>query len=96
MTTGLYTQSSKFRILDRIDKLEIAFKALRLFDSGATAYDIARKIGCSPETARGYLNYLMGKKLIKKWKVGHYKLYAPKKLRKGFQVRLFLEKDIFK
>jgi len=92
-----YWSTKRFKILDNLDKAEIIFKALSRFESGTTAYEIGRKAGCAPDTARKYLNFFHNKGLVKRWKVGRYILFAPKKkpLNKNFYIRTYLE-NVFK
>ena len=86
-------KNKKFFRLDDLDKKEIIYNAIgRYIIRGATAYEIARKSGCSPDTARKYLNWLTKIKLVKMWKIGRYKVYAPNKTEKNQNIRLYIEK----
>lgn len=85
--------TGKFKIIDKIDRIEIIYNALKNFDSGVNAYVLARKVGCNPETIYKYLNILTNRSVVKRWKVGtKNKFYAVKKI-ENFNIRKYLEEE---
>ena len=87
----LKPSTKKFFLLEPIDKLEIVYRALRNLEEGNTAYEIARKVGCNPDTSRAHLERLTKLDLVKKFKIGRYKVFKAK-IDKQFSIRTELEK----
>lgn len=87
-----YNQTKKFFILDDLDKKEIIYNTIKRHKLGDTAYGIARKSGCSPETARRYLKWFVTKGMVLMRVIGRYKIYVPKGLKKKTDIRLYIEK----
>lgn len=80
-------------MLEPIDKLEIVFRALKSLEEGNTAYEIARKVGCNPDTSRAHLEKLKKLELVKKFKIGRYVVFKAK-TDTQFSIRATLEKKM--
>jgi len=91
-----YRQTKLFSILDKIEKKELIFNSLKGFKNGTTGYELARKVGCTPDTIYRHLNYFHNKGLIRLWRMGKFKVYAPKDNGKYFNIRNYLEKEFEK
>lgn len=81
------------QVLDKLEKAEMFYNAIKRVRGWVTAKDISRRVGCDRNTARDYLDYLHKHKLLDKKRLGNYKIYFPKDLNSKLNIRKYLEEQ---